>query len=217
MLISLMLLFLACTVFALIRAELLEYRRSIYIFKPLSTVLLITIAAVNVSGTPSDYSIYGAWILTGLVFSLIGDCAMMFSSGKALTLGIIGFSITHLIYAAAFTLYNGFHATDLISAGVLIVCAIVLYYFLHTDGMRPQLIYYLCIISIMMNRALAVAPDNYFTSTQAVRIIAGAVLFYVSDVIVGIARFKNNFKYNRISLALYYTGQSLIAFSILPA
>jgi uncharacterized membrane protein YhhN len=217
MLTTILILFLACAVIILIRAELLEHRRSIFILKPLSTGLVIAIAAVSLTHTPSNYFIYGAWIFTGLVFSLIGDSALMFPSKKAFTFGIIGFSIAHCTYAAAFTLNTGFRTTDIISATALILSGIVLYNFIHSDSMRPQLIFYLCIISIMMNRAFSVVPDNYFTSTQAGRIITGAVLFYLSDVIVGIARFKNKFKYNRLSLALYYTAQCLIALSILPA
>ena len=46
---------------------------------------------------------------------------------------------------------------------------------------------------------------------QAVLVLIGAVLFYVSDVILAAARFWKPWRYHRISLAFYYSGQLLIA------
>jgi uncharacterized membrane protein YhhN len=41
-------------------------------------------------------------------------------------------------------------------------------------------------------------------------VAAGALLFYFSDMILALNRFCIPFKYHRISLALYYSGQALI-------
>jgi len=58
---------------------------------------------------------------------------------------------------------------------------------------------------------VAVFWSEAFTPAQACMIALGAILFYVSDVILAVARYVRPFRYNRISLAFYYAGQALIA------
>jgi hypothetical protein len=42
-------------------------------------------------------------------------------------------------------------------------------------------------------------------------ILTGALLFYISDIMLAANRFWKPWRYNRISLAFYYGGQLLIA------
>jgi hypothetical protein len=63
----------------------------------------------------------------------------------------------------------------------------------------------------MVSRAVSTLASPLFSGTQAALIILGAVLFYVSDLILAAARFWRPWKYNRISLVFYYGGQTLIA------
>jgi hypothetical protein len=42
-------------------------------------------------------------------------------------------------------------------------------------------------------------------------IATGAVLFYISDIILAASRFWRPWRYHRLSLAFYYSGQLLIA------
>jgi hypothetical protein len=67
---------LAVTVFFLIRAEFLEKRRRIYVIKPLSTLLVIAVAAVSFL-EPTRNLTYTIGVLVGLLFSLGGDIALM--------------------------------------------------------------------------------------------------------------------------------------------
>jgi uncharacterized membrane protein YhhN len=67
---------LAVTVFFLIRAEFLEKRRQIYVIKPLSTLLVIAVAAVSFL-EPTRNLTYTIGVLVGLLFSLGGDIALM--------------------------------------------------------------------------------------------------------------------------------------------
>jgi len=50
-----------------------------------------------------------------------------------------------------------------------------------------------------------------FSLGQGLMISIGAVLFYLSDVVVAANRFWKPMRYHRLSLALYYGGQFLIA------
>jgi hypothetical protein len=65
----------------------------------------------------------------------------------------------------------------------------------------------------MMNRAVSTFHGGFFNQGQAVMITLGAALFYVSDVILAVSRFRKRWRYNRISLAFYYGGQALLMLS----
>ena len=67
------------------------------------------------------------------------------------------------------------------------------------------------IISAMVSRALSAMASPVFGDEQALMVVAGAVLFYFSDVILAANRFWKPWRYHSVSLALYYSGQFLIA------
>jgi uncharacterized membrane protein YhhN len=72
---------------------------------------------------------------------------------------------------------------------------------------------YVLIICLMVNRAFAAFFGEILSLTQAWLISAGATLFWVSDLILAIHRFRRPLRYHRMGLALYYAGQLLIAMS----
>ena len=77
--------------------------------------------------------------------------------------------------------------------------------------MRVPVIVYILVISAMVSRAVSTLASPVFSGTQAALIVVGAVLFYVSDIILAAARFWRPWKVHRISLIFYYGGQTLIA------
>jgi multisubunit Na+/H+ antiporter MnhB subunit len=62
-----------------------------------------------------------------------------------------------------------------------------------------------------VSRAVSTLSSPELGARQAVMVAVGAVLFYVSDVILAASRFWKPWEYRRISLAFYYGGQLLIA------
>jgi uncharacterized membrane protein YhhN len=199
----------------LIRAEFAGNQKLIYIFKPLSTTLVI-IAAVLSLFVPEKYNLnYTLAIILGLFFSYGGDIALMFKSRRAFMMGLVLFLIAHVVYSSVFTVYSGFVKWDLISALILILLAIIIYFYLYSGlgKMKFPVLIYVLIISFMMNRAISTFSGKFFNETQAFIISIGAGLFYISDLILAINKFKKPFKNHRISLAFYYSGQLLIALS----
>jgi len=132
---------------------------------------------------------------------------------KAFLVGLIFFLLGHVAYAVTFAVLGGFRAGDLVSGLVLFLLGAGLFLYMrpHLGKMQGPVILYILVISFMVNRAVALFGTGVFTSLQAWMITAGAVLFYVSDVILAYARYVNPFRTNRISLAFYYAGQFLIA------
>ena len=207
-------LFLLVTVGFLVRAEFKGNQRQIYILKPISTLLVITVAALSFP-TPGVQPPYTLWVLVGLFLSLGGDVALMFQSGRAFRTGLLLFLLAHIAYAIAFTLPNGFHPQDLITGAGLLIVAVAVYRFLQPGlgKMKGPVLLYIVIICFMVNRALSTFFGEAFTTTQAWLISLGAILFMASDLMLAANRFGHPFKTHRLSLFLYYSGQLLIALS----
>lgn len=204
---------LAVTVFFLIRAEFRKAQRHIYVLKPVSTLLVIVIALISL-GEAQMNPTYTTGVLIGLALSLGGDVALMFQSNrKAFMIGLVLFLLAHVAYAIMFVLLDPVHTGDWLPALVMLVIG-ASFYVLIRDGlgtMRIPVIVYIVIISVMVILAVSTFVGSAFATTQAWIVTVGAILFYISDVILAANRFWKSFKYHRISLAFYYAGQCLIA------
>jgi uncharacterized membrane protein YhhN len=200
-------------VFFLIRAEFRKAQREIYTLKPLATLLVIAMAALSFAQAKVNLT-YTLGVLVGLVLSLRGDIALMFQTNrKAFMTGLVLFLLAHVAYATTFTLLDSLHTTDWLTALALLIIGGG-FFFLIRGGlgtMKIPVIVYIVIISVMVNQALSTFTGSMFSLRQAWMVSVGAVLFYISDVILAANRFWKPFEYNRISLVFYYAGQCLIA------
>jgi uncharacterized membrane protein YhhN len=206
--------FLLVTVVLLVRAEFKGEQTQSYILKPLSTLLVIIVAALSYL-TPSVQTLYTSLVLVGLCLSLGGDVALMFQSDRAFRIGLVLFLLAHVVYVIAFTDPNGFHRQDLITGALLLVLAVAIYLYLRPGlgKMKVPVVLYILIICFMVNRAISTFFGEAFSTTQAWLISLGAILFMASDLVLAINRFRHPFKANRLGLFLYYGGQLLIALS----
>jgi uncharacterized membrane protein YhhN len=198
----------------LIRAEIKENIGQIYVLKPLSSLLLILIAVIAYIMGIGDRT-YILLVLLGIVFCFGGDVALMFQPKSAFLAGLISFLIGHVVYAGVFTYYNQSWVQNYLVAGVLIVLGALFYAYLYSGltGMKVPVLVYLVVISFMLNSAVTAFYSEFFNVFQAAAVAIGAGLFYISDIILAINRFKKPLRYNRFSLAFYYSGQFLIAAS----
>jgi uncharacterized membrane protein YhhN len=200
-------------VFLLIRAEILKERRQIYILKPISTLMVIAIALLSFL-EPANTPAYTAGILVGLLLSLGGDLALMFPDNrKAFTVGLGLFLMAHIAYTVVFLMVGRFSGADVLSAVLLLIAGVGFYTLIKPNlgTMRIPVIVYIVVISVMVNRAVSVLAGDAFSRTQGLMVVMGAVLFYVSDIMLATSRFWKLWRYNRISLAFYYSGQILFA------
>lgn len=204
----------AVTVTLLIWAQFRDDKRQVYLWKPLSTVLVIVVALLSL-GQPNAIPSFTLWVTAGLVLSLGGDVALMFKSNRAFLVGLLLFLLAHVVYSIALTMWNGFHPQDLVSGLVLLVLAAAVFLYLRPglDGMQGPVIFYVLVICFMVNRAISTFFGDTFTLMQAWLLSVGATLFWLSDLVLAVNRFRHPFKANRLSLYLYYGGQLLIALS----
>ena len=193
-----------------IRAEYLGPRLQVYIFKPLTTILILVIA-VLVGGSSS--SIYKYLIFAGLVFSLAGDVFLMLPSDQFIA-GLVSFLIAQLLYVAAFTTGKGF-SFNWLSVIPFLVYGIVIYVVLspHLGSMRlPVIVYMLAILTMAWQ-----GWERWSTLSEKGALLgfAGAALFVISDSILALNRFRGEFASARaLTLTTYYAAQWLIALSI---
>jgi len=206
--------FLAGTVALLVRAKFAGNRRQEFLFKPISSLLFILIALLSLL-TPAARPWY-TWLITlGLLFGLGGDVALMIGSRRAFLIGLVLFLVGHVFYAVVWTVPNGFHPPDLISAAALLALAVAVFLYLRPGlgSMQAPVFLYILVICFMVNRGLSTFFGSYFTTTQAWLISVGAILFWLSDLMLAVNRFRRPFKAEATSLFLYYGGQALIALS----
>jgi uncharacterized membrane protein YhhN len=204
--------FLVVTAVVTVWAGLQHRQRLVYLFKPLSTLLVIAVALLSLT-TPDAQVGYTMGITAGLVLSLGGDVALMFPSRRAFALGLVLFLLAHLVYVLAFTLPNGFHPADWVTGAVLVAIAAACFLYLKPGlgSMKGPVLVYILVICLMVHRALSLFFGEAFTPVQAWLASAGAVLFLISDLILAINRFRHPLKKERLGLLAYYAGQLLIA------
>jgi uncharacterized membrane protein YhhN len=204
----------AVTVTLLVLAEFRDDRRQVYFWKPLSTVLIIVVALLSLL-QPEARPAFTLWVTAGLILSLGGDVALMFRTNRWFLIGLVLFLLAHVVYAVGLTLFNGFHAQDLISGAALLLLAAAVYLALRPGlgSMKAPVAFYILIICLMVNRAISTFYGDTFNTTQAWQLTIGASLFWLSDLVLAVNRFRRPFAANRLGLFLYFGGQLLLALS----
>lgn len=216
------------TLALLLRAEERTPRdvRQVKILKPLCTLLVILTCALSSTRSADDYdTLYTLLILVGLTFSLIGDVLLIpHDNPKAFLAGLVAFLAAHVMYIVGF-IYFQFGviedvnvAGEAITAVALLSVGTVVYRYLSPGlgDMRLPVIAYIIVISAMVDRAVGIALVHPDPPTQSLLIVAGAILFYISDAILAANKFRLAGQmphYKVWNLSAYYTGQLLIALS----
>lgn len=192
-----------------IRANYSGQRKQVYVFKPLTTALIIIIAALGLEPPSLSYK----WaIVAGLIFSVAGDIFLMLPSDQFVA-ALISFLIAHLLYILGFSTVGGIY-TSIWSLTPFLLFGVLFMIFMWGDlgSLKiPALIYALAIV-IMAWQAFG----NWRLTDQLPALLAfiGALLFVASDSILTLNRFKFTFKMAQaVILSTYYAAQWLIALS----
>ena len=189
-------------------------RTLVYIFKPLTTLLIIWMAVSGpIDPIPGYNWLYKWLIVAGLVFCLGGDVFLMLPASYFIA-GLISFLIGHLLYIAAFVSDGGFH----LAPGWLIPLAaygFVMYRLLAPGLGRLKVPVIVYILAILVMAWQALERWSALGTNGALLAAAGALLFVISDSVLAYDRFRNKFKAARIMvLATYWAAQWLIAYSV---
>jgi uncharacterized membrane protein YhhN len=151
---------------------------------------------------------YDAWVVVALVLCLAGDVLLALPRGLAAGLGC--FLVGHLAYAAAFSTLVPFGAWSWPAAAIAIPSvAAAVWLWPHLGRMRVPVLAYIVVITVMVWGALSVAGRAPWMA------VAGALLFYLSDLAVARDRFVVRcFASRAWGLPAYYTAQVLLALTL---
>lgn len=177
------------------------------VFKPLTTILIISIAIIIYTPTTSDYS---AIIILALFFSLIGDILLL--NKKFFLYGLSSFFIAHVFFTIGFTSFYGFDWNVIVLIPLVIIAG-VYYNFLKKDlrSYSIPVLMYMIVIVVMSWQAI----NLFIHSGEMIflGIAIGSVLFSFSDSILAYDKFKKSLKFAEIIILSTY-WVSIFAFTI---
>ena len=207
---SILLVFAIGSAAATIVADHRERFRLVYVFKPLTILLIALIAGLSASDSAPPYKLL---ILAGLGLSLGGDVFLMLRN-KRFVEGLACFLAAHLFYIAAF-LTGLLPAWNSLALFSFIVYAMIMIRFLfpRLGGMKFPVIAYMFVLAAMAG--FAAERFIQIGNARAICAFAGGALFVVSDSALAINRFLKKFKLAQpLILGTYFAAQALLALSV---
>lgn len=200
-----------------IRAEYKGPRTQVYIFKPLTTSLILLMALLS----PVSVSVFYKYaVVAGLLFSLGGDVFLMLPSDRFVA-GLVSFLVGHLCYIAAFVSVGGFYTSGWGLLPFLLYGIIIAAILLPSvpGPLRGPVVAYILVILVMAWQALgnwqSLRDWGQTGQSWALLAFAGATFFVISDSVLAIDRFRLKFKAARLTvLSTYFLAQWLIALSV---
>jgi len=180
-----------------------------YVFKPLTTLLILLIAIL---ARVDENALYKWAIVLGLAFSLAGDVFLLLPRDRFIY-GLVSFLIAHIFFIVAF-------ASDGFTTSLLLFVPFAIYSLVMMSVLRPHLGKLLLPASIYALALMVMgwqAAGRWIDvgSQSSLLAFLGALLFIVSDSIMIFHRFRSPHPYARlIYMSFYYLALWLIAVSV---
>ncbi|MDO6595751.1 lysoplasmalogenase [Oceanihabitans sp. 2_MG-2023] len=205
---SILLILIIISVLCTIISSYIENTIMHYIFKPLSTILVILLPFLYAKNGLKPYKNI---ILIGLVFCLFGDVFLMFDT--YFVFGLASFLIGHLFFVYGFTTINGFLWNIKTLIPLLIIASLIFFNLKDHLGnlMIPVILYVTCIVLMAWQAInLYVWKKEYGFLLIAI----GASLFLVSDSVLSYRRFIADFTIAQFLVSsTYWSAVTLISLS----
>lgn len=188
-----------------------QWRSREYIAKP-AVMAFLLIWLVSAAGLRAPLG----WFALGLVFSLVGDVLLIFSSDRAFLLGLAAFLLAHVVYIIG--LNSPLPQVSLPVLGIVFILGVAamrvtrrIVRAIDEKGMshlRWPVIVYANVITLMLISALLTLYRPAWSSGAALLVSVGALLFYVSDIILAWNKFVTPINNGRLyNIVLYHLGQ----------
>lgn len=200
-----------CAVMAM-TSEFVDQPPLLWIFKPLTTVLIIAMAWRRGAGSPLRTG-----LRAGLVLSLGGDVALLWPQ-QGFVPGLVCFLLAHLAYIVAFTRDARFAGRPLpfavyaVAAGGILA---LLWPGVPGPLRAPVLVYVACLAGMAAQAASRAwqHPGDAGARSAAV----GGALFVCSDALIAFDRFHTALPHALVPiLTLYWLAQLCIAHALPP-
>lgn len=189
-----------------IYAKLRENELQQFIFKPLTMIAVILIVFFNSS---SPMSFYEQTILTGLIFSTIGDIFLIKDKQYFLQ-GLVSFLLGHICYIVAFWNHPNWLSLILYLVYIAFFLSIL---WKHLGKLKIPVIIYATAIALMSWMALSRTIENH--NHHTFHAFLGSIMFVISDSLLAYNKFKTPFRLAPLFvLGTYFLAQWLIALSV---
>jgi uncharacterized membrane protein YhhN len=175
-----------------------------FVFKPITTLLLLAVVGV-------PHTNFARLVWAGILLSVVGDVALLWSSKRAFLVGLGAFLLAHVAYVIAFLGVAVWSAHVAIVAVVMIVSSTILLRLTWkgSAGIHPATVAYGVVISAMVVSAWAMVGGP---SPLALFAAVGSVLFYVSDSSLALNLFHKPIRHVAfLAIGVYWIGQLGIA------
>ena len=156
------------------------------------------------------------WFGLGVLFSLIGDIVLLRSSERMFMLGLGAFLLTHIFYLIGLRdqLFNVTTWSVILFIVIYLNATRLLRQMVNTIRAKrlnalvfPVTVYGL-VISLMLYAAMSTLFDPAWSSSAALLLGVGALLFYGSDLILAWMKFVNPIHNGPVyGIIMYYLGQ----------
>ncbi len=158
-------------------------------------------------------SLVGRLILLGLLLSWCGDALLISATQTAFLLGLAAFLLAHLAYISAFIARGISLRWAMLSALPVALLALSVSWWLTphiASNLDIPVRLYTVVISLMV-----ICAAGTHGRRASVHIVAGAVLFFLSDLSVAALRIvQTDVPVYVVGLPLYYGGQVLLALAV---
>lgn len=183
-----------------------------YIFTPMVTAIIAGFVMLCIA--EDGVSPYRMLVLTALISSLVADTMLMVVEVDLMKQGILFFLLAHVLYIAAFSLTYEYRTWNIAVAVVLCLLLAIFYRGIWgvAGTMRVPIMIYAAVLCTMLFFALSCL--NMEVTRREALIVAGAVLFVMSDFLLAYLSFIRPHRYESVIVwAVYAPGQFLIALS----
>lgn len=156
---------------------------------------------------------YGQVLLIGLVLSWFGDAFLISETKRWFLFGLVSFLLAHVAYVIAFAV-SGIERRWAMGALVPIIGIALLVSLWLTPHLPPDMVWPVRAYTIVISLMVVLAFGTLGAGATPL-IVAGACLFYLSDLSVAAMRFTDPpFPTYILGLPLYYAGQLCLALSV---
>jgi uncharacterized membrane protein YhhN len=193
----------------------LDHRALLFVFKPLTTLLIIAHAWRRGADTPT----VRRFVLAGLWLSLVGDVALLWPQ-QGFVPGLVAFLIAHMLYTLAFTREQRFAAQPAALAVYAFIASTILAVLWSTipAGLQIPVAAYVLALTLMAAQAAVVGLRAQGDDARRARgLMIGGALFMASDTVLAVNRFAVPIPAAGLwILATYWAAQWLIASWLKP-
>ncbi len=158
-------------------------------------------------------SLYGKFILAGLALSWCGDMLLVGTSEMFFLAGLVAFLLGHVAYVSAFVAHGYGRSWVVLAAIPITAIAIAVWAWLEpytAANLSIPVRAYIAVISLMVVFAIGTRGAG-----GPWLIVAGAILFFLSDLSVAALRIvQTDVATYVIGLPFYYAGQVCLALSV---